>query len=316
MQLHQLSYILLKNILKYLDKNIDRICLVLICKRLFDNRDQFLYFDQPLPTLYRFDQKCCLQSFKQQIRRSIENKSYTTAYYLNTTKESFLSTNTKNDDNNNENIENDKDNSSELNNLMLKYDFVMFGKEKDYLDKIDSYPFSLQELTLNETVKKQGFLKFNYRKKETKSRLPQTIRSLRLGNYYNQSTPPGAIPFGVKELALGETFYQHLTAGSIPESVEKLEHGRYLFSITVPPSVKEIHYPCGLASSDFFLNLMSVQKYQVQLSTDCNLTLYRERQNPTVFITLDDHLTKGLFLTLKQLKKLIDKHRSPIITSP
>ncbi|EFA75340.1 hypothetical protein PPL_11416 [Heterostelium album PN500] len=78
--LMNLPYLLLTKIIRELDEDIDRICFSLVCKRWFDHRDKYLWFncfDLKQESKDHFDNKknryFKLNSFKDQFQRSLES---------------------------------------------------------------------------------------------------------------------------------------------------------------------------------------------------------------------------------------------------
>ncbi|EGC38100.1 hypothetical protein DICPUDRAFT_149277 [Dictyostelium purpureum] len=101
--------------------------------------------------------------------------------------------------------------------------------------KVFDIPHKVKDLTLPH----------NYDKEITPiGIIPQSVRSLHMGYYYDSPLVSGTIPDGVTHLVLSENFNQPLKKGTIPPSVTHLVFGQLFDSDiavgAIPPSVKAI----------------------------------------------------------------------------
>ncbi|EFA78971.1 hypothetical protein PPL_08439 [Heterostelium album PN500] len=72
-----LSHLLLSKIVNYLEDNIDRIVFTLVCKRWFEERDKYLYFntDHIYMINHQNNSKHHLNSYRSSINQSLSQKS-------------------------------------------------------------------------------------------------------------------------------------------------------------------------------------------------------------------------------------------------
>ncbi|EFA80080.1 hypothetical protein PPL_06902 [Heterostelium album PN500] len=73
-----LSFILLNKIISYLDQVLDRVCFSLVCKRWFDHRDKYLWFNSGYflkSSALEINRTFKLNSYKELFQRSLNNNT-------------------------------------------------------------------------------------------------------------------------------------------------------------------------------------------------------------------------------------------------
>ncbi|EFA79034.1 hypothetical protein PPL_08504 [Heterostelium album PN500] len=271
-----LSHILLSKIISYLEDNIDRLCVSLVCKRWFDERDKYLYFNTDRININlckdiddhhdhsnneseieekQYNIKCLfsLESYRSSILRSLNQKNNCTLAY---SRDFYLSDYSVNpysypeDDRIISNITKvilDE----QLDNKYLKEIYGMISiSNVSTLKGITSLssvlPVNLTSITFHEEF--DEVLLAGY--------LPPKLEKLKFewNSEFNQVIAAGVLPNTLKKLRFGDDFNQQLEPHVLPSSLTYLKlGGEYTQTLQVgslPPNLRALNCYCICMISD------------------------------------------------------------------
>ncbi|EFA85603.1 hypothetical protein PPL_01386 [Heterostelium album PN500] len=271
-KLVNLPHILLSNIVNNLKDNIDKICFSLVCKRWFDDRNRYLWFDtDSLYCVYKDSSRITLNSYRSLILESLDKKKQRTMYVTPDTNYTFLVDHVidydsiESTDEIDQNIvevteTSDMQNREDSDQLFTKlYDLISKSNVTSIEDCQTLYygiPMNITSLEFgfhfNEQLFKGCFppklkrLKFlgGFNQVIEVGVLPDTLESLEIYTL-NQILEPGVLPTSLKILrVIGPTLDNYLKVGSLPPNLEEFVHnGKEVFigSNVLPNSLITLH---------------------------------------------------------------------------
>ncbi|EFA78974.1 hypothetical protein PPL_08442 [Heterostelium album PN500] len=248
----------IKLIVSYLEDNIDRICVSLVCKRWFDESDKYLYFNTDNIGIIQNQEEdgadedsdgiFTLESYRSLIMRSLEQKSNCTL----SIGRSFYQTDYTVDPSTNidettdiitANITTVSSNFQVLNEKYTKNLYRMISNSNvDTLKRISNLscvlPVNLTSISFGETFNVPllaGYLPPNLKKLKFECNpdfnqaisagvLPNTLKKLKFGEVFNKRLEPNVLPSSLTYLELGYYYDQTLQVGSLPPNLRVLIH--------------------------------------------------------------------------------------------
>ncbi|EFA79036.1 hypothetical protein PPL_08506 [Heterostelium album PN500] len=259
-----LSHLLLSKIISYLEDNIDRICVSLVCKRWFDERDKYLYFNTDNIKMSCFQEEdresdfrksvFTLESYRSLLFRSFNQKSNCTLSYgygcsiSYDTDYSIDLDRRKTNDKITPNITKVfLETNEELGKKETEILYGMISNSNVFnLKEIASFnsvclssvlPANLTSITFHEFNESllAGYLppKLEKLKFEWESDfnepilagvLPNTLKKLKFAQYFNKTLEPHVLPSSLTYLKLGGEYTQTLQVGSLPPNLRVLIH--------------------------------------------------------------------------------------------
>ncbi|EFA77905.1 hypothetical protein PPL_08544 [Heterostelium album PN500] len=226
-----LSHLLLLKIVSYLEENIDKICVSLVCKRLFSERDKYLYFNtdhlnvniskeidnlggrsksksNKEAPVYYIKSLFTMKSYRTSLLRSLGQKSNCTLIYGKAIYETDYSVNPY------------KYPVENIYGITPNITKVEIAKPIDnkYLKEIYGMISNSNVSTLI------GISSLSYV-------LPVNLTSITFNEKFNKALLAGQLPPNLKELIFewNSIFNQPISAGVLPNTLEKLMFGSYSY---------------------------------------------------------------------------------------
>ncbi|EFA80597.1 hypothetical protein PPL_06536 [Heterostelium album PN500] len=223
-----LSHLLLSKIVCYLEDNIDRICVSLVCKRLFEERVKYLYFNTDNINIIdnQEDEVFTLKSYRSLIFRSLKQKRICimsiggSRIRYDSSIDPFT------------HLEDPIDIITP-NISTVKIDQKLGKKHTENLYRMisDSKVYNLKGISRLSSVLPVNLTSITFHYEFNKvllaGYLPPKLKKLKFdtNSYFNQTISAGVLPNTLKKLKFGECFDQVLEPHVLPSSLTYLELG-------------------------------------------------------------------------------------------
>ncbi|EFA75063.1 hypothetical protein PPL_11681 [Heterostelium album PN500] len=206
--INNLPHIITRHILSFVDSPFDKICFVLATKRLYENRERFLYFDASNLKTQHIGYHH-LKSFRKNITQSICDRDLNLVWppTQNEPSESRF-----------DSLDHKTCNIDSIpNDSKVSITFIIYQQVKDGLDIFKEMLSTIKGIIVN--------IDFDCLKFSTAippGLIPKTVKQINLGSHYDFPLEEGILPDGLTHLHLGQVFNQPLKPGDIPQSVQRL----------------------------------------------------------------------------------------------
>ncbi|EFA76285.1 hypothetical protein PPL_10047 [Heterostelium album PN500] len=321
-----LSHLLLTKITDRLRDNIDRICLSLVCKRLYNERNKYLTFNTRFINSIHKDntKEIYLNSYKSILINSFNQKTNCTLLYdkqMNIDKIDSNVIQVDYDSDFSGKLEVNQSISEKLYQLIANSNVVKLVACQTLRYQLPSNLISLEfDPQFNEPLE-PGFLPPNLRKLRFGFKfnqiikhgiLPNKLEKLTLGQVYNQPLEPGVLPTSLKVLKMTGTSWfdkQDLKVGSLPPALEVFRytgHSSEFIEGILPTTVHTfMGVPFSWITSPLFKSYCNLKSLTVRHSPSNHQSILDLQVIPasvTKLIIFDDiHLKSTMPPTIKYL---------------
>ncbi|EFA80735.1 hypothetical protein PPL_06321 [Heterostelium album PN500] len=230
-----LPIIILGYIVNRVHDNIDRICLSLVCKRWFEERNKYLLFNTDTINLLEnqnVSNRCHLKSYQYIYSKSLELKNDVTFYignkYFFSGKYDYYH-----------------------DHLLSKEDSIQRNVSTIILDNIERMNLDFDLLKdahidadlLYKMISNSNVTKL-YGCRTLKSKLPDQISDLSFYHRFNEQLTNESLPLNIKHIAMCRYYDKPIGLGVLPDGLESITFG-YLYNLpiekdTLPTSLKSL----------------------------------------------------------------------------
>ncbi|EFA83132.1 hypothetical protein PPL_03922 [Heterostelium album PN500] len=241
----KLPHILLTKIVRQLENNLDRICLSLVCRKFYDERDSYLSFNSD------FIAKCTpfanqpvmfSRSYQKQFNDQINSEPKNSLLFISSSEIQPFGSGAFNQIFNDNSIEKIyfADNFKWDLNLYTK----LIGNSNvktiqlgwNFNDSIppSSIPSNIETIIFG----------FNFNKELEVGSLPPNLKKIIFEGYFNKVFQPGVLPNSLEEIRFGSHYQMEFIVGSLPANLKVMEftndYDPPLSTVTLPPTLERI----------------------------------------------------------------------------